>query len=157
VATAGPPAVGRHAAADQHPGPVGGAAARQLSNQACLADASLAPHQDDGRFAIYGPPSDRVEGLELLDTADESQARHAAAHLAGIILCDRSEGSAGRRGRRPKDGEPASAEVGTVPDSGPTPRRHSEPVSNDQSSTRSPEKLAETQEGKDTCTTSMPS
>jgi hypothetical protein len=83
VATAGPPAVGRHAAGDQQPGPVGGAAARQLSTQACLADASLAPHQDDGRFAICGPPSDRVEGLEFLDTADESQARHAAAISPG--------------------------------------------------------------------------
>src|SRR5215218_9985729 len=121
VATARPPAVGRHAAGDQHPGPVGGAAARQLSTQAGLADASLAPQPDDGRFAICGRPRTTSR---LLDTADETQARHAAAHLAGIILCDWSQGSPGRRGRRPKDGEPASAEIGNVPDSGRPPPGH---------------------------------
>jgi hypothetical protein len=50
-----------HAAARQHPGPVGGAAAGQLGDQAGLADAGLAPHQDDGRFAIRGPPPGRLQ------------------------------------------------------------------------------------------------
>jgi hypothetical protein len=102
----------RHTAPGQHPGPIRGAC-DQLGDQAGLADTGLAPHQDDGRFAICGPPSGRLEGLELREAADEGGARHAAAHLAGIIARDRPEGNGGRtrpatraavRGRRPKMG-----------------------------------------------------
>jgi hypothetical protein len=50
------------------------------------------PHKDDGRVAACGPLSGRLEGLELLDAADEGRARHAAAHLAEIIPRDRPEG-----------------------------------------------------------------
>ena len=88
----------RHTAPGQHPGPVGGAAARQLGDQAGLADAGLAPHQDDGRVSICGPPPGRLQELQLLDAADEGGARHAAAHLAGIIPRDRPEGNGGRTG-----------------------------------------------------------
>jgi hypothetical protein len=86
----------RHTAPDQHPGPVDGAAAGQLGDQARLADTGFAPHQDDGRVSICGPPPGCLEGLELLDAADKGRARHAAAHLAGIIPRDRPD-----RERRP--------------------------------------------------------
>ena len=127
----------RHTAAGQHPRPVGGAAGGQFGDQAGLADAGLAPHQDDGRVPICGPPPGRLEELELLDAADEGRARHAAAHLAGIIPRDRPERNGGRKEPATKDGEPASVGVWQVPDSGDTPQRHSELASDDQSSTRS--------------------
>ena len=69
------------------------ATGRQFSKQAGLADAGLAPHQDDGRLAICGPLPGRLEGLQFLDAADEGRARYAAAHLAGIIPRDRPEGN----------------------------------------------------------------
>ena len=96
----------RHTAASQHPRPVIGAAARQLGDQARLADTGLAPHQDDGRVSICGPPPGRLQELQLLDAADEDRARHAAAHLAGIIPRDRPEGNGGRMESATKDGEP---------------------------------------------------
>jgi hypothetical protein len=46
--------------------------------------------------------------VELLDTADEGRARHAAAHLAVIIARDRPEGNDGSKEPAPRDGEPAS-------------------------------------------------
>jgi hypothetical protein len=126
----------RYTAAHKHPGPIGGAAAGQLGDQAGLADAGLAPHQDDGRFPICGPSPGRLEGLELLDTANEGWARHAAAHLAGIIPRDRPEGNGGRKGSATKDGEQASAGVWQVPDSGQAPQRHPELASDHRRSTR---------------------
>src|SRR5512132_2517449 len=48
---------------------------RQLGDQAGLADAGLAPHQDDGRFPICGPHPGRLQEPQLLDTADEGRAR----------------------------------------------------------------------------------
>src|SRR5829696_4738937 len=66
------------------------------------------PDQDDGRFGICGPPPGGLEGLELLDAADEGGARHAAAHLAGIIARDRPEGNGGRKEPPANDGEPVA-------------------------------------------------
>ena len=60
----------------------------------------------------------RVEELQLLDAANQGGARHAVAHLAGIIARDRPEGNGGRKEPAPRDGEPASAGVGQVPNSG---------------------------------------
>ena len=88
----------RHTATGQHPGPLGGTAGRQLGDKSRLADAGFAPHQDDGRVSIRGPPCGRLEGLEFRDTADEGGARHAAAHLAGIIPRDRPEENGGPTG-----------------------------------------------------------
>jgi hypothetical protein len=88
----------RHAAARQHPGPVGGATADQLGDQACLANPGLAPHQDDGRLGGCRPPPGRLKDLELLDAAHKGRAGHAAAHLAGIIPHARPEGNGGRVG-----------------------------------------------------------
>jgi hypothetical protein len=81
----------RHAPSGQHPGPIRGAAGGQLGDQAGLAHPGLAPHQDDDRLAICGPPPGRLENLEFLDTANEGRARHAAAHLAAIIDRDPPE------------------------------------------------------------------
>ena len=80
-----------HAATVQHPNPVGGTTGSQLSKQAGLAHPGLAPHQDDDRLAICGPPPGRLENLELLNTANEGRARYAAAHLAAIIDRDPPE------------------------------------------------------------------
>jgi hypothetical protein len=88
----------RHTAASQHPHPLGGAAARQLGDQTRLADTGFAPHQDDGRVGICGPPPGRLQELQLLHAADEDRARHATAHLAGIIPRDRPERNGGRMG-----------------------------------------------------------
>jgi hypothetical protein len=108
----------RHAAAGEHPGSVGGTADLQLSDQACFADAGFAPHEDDGRFGGCGPPPGRIEGLELLDPADEGGARHTAAHLAGIIPRQRREGNGGAKGWATRDGEHAGADLWQMPDSG---------------------------------------
>jgi hypothetical protein len=69
------------------------------------------PHQDDDRLGICGPPPGHLEGLQLLDPADEGRARHAATHLAGIIPRDRPQGNGGRKEAATKDGAPASANV----------------------------------------------
>jgi hypothetical protein len=63
---------------------------------------------------------------KLLDAADEGRARHAAAHLAGIIPRDRPERNGARKEPATKDGEPVSIRVWQVPDSGDTLRRHPE-------------------------------
>ena len=125
------------AAADQHPRPIRGATARQLRKQAGLADAGLAPYQDDGRIPICGPHPGRLQELQLLDTADQGRALHAVAHLAGIIPRDRPERNGGRKEPATKDGEAGDVGLWKVPDSGDTPQRHSELASDDQSSTRS--------------------
>jgi len=64
------------------------------------------PHQDHGRLTICSPPPGRLEGLQLVDPADEGRARHAAAHLAGIIPRDRLKGNSARK-------EPATQRWGT--------------------------------------------
>jgi hypothetical protein len=107
-----------HAAAHEHPHPVGGAAAGALRDQARLADTGLAPHQDDGRISVCDPLPGRLEDLQLLDAADEGRARHAAAHLAGIIPRDRPEGNGARKESAARDGELLSVSVWQVPDSG---------------------------------------
>jgi hypothetical protein len=73
------------AAARQNPNPTRAAAGDQLGDQACLTDAGLAPHKNDSRLAVCGPHLCRFEKRELLDAAHKGWARHAAAHLAGII------------------------------------------------------------------------
>ena len=50
-----------------------------------------------------------LAGHELLDAADEGRARHAAAHLAGIIPRDRPQGTAAVRRQRPKMGSRAAS------------------------------------------------
>jgi polyisoprenoid-binding protein YceI len=71
------------------------------------------------------------ERLQPLDTADQGRAHYAAAHLAGIITCDRPQGKRGRKEPATKDGESASALVWQVADSeGPT-QRHSELADDD--------------------------
>jgi hypothetical protein len=52
-----------------------------------------------------------LAGHELLDAPDEGRARHAAAHLAGIIPRDRPQGNGGRKEAATKDGEPGSVNV----------------------------------------------
>jgi hypothetical protein len=131
-----PIAAHRDAAAIQHPGPVGGTAGGQLGNQAGLADTGLAPHQDDGRLTICGPHPGRLQDLELLDTANQGRALHAAAHLAAIIPRDRPERNGGRKEPAPKDGERMSVRVRQVPDSGGMPQDHPESASNDQEAER---------------------
>jgi hypothetical protein len=42
---------------------MGGAPSGEFGNQAGLADAGLAPHKDDGRLAICGPPPRRLQKL----------------------------------------------------------------------------------------------
>ena len=129
----------RHTAPDQHSRPLGSAAGRQLGDQAGLANTGLAPHQDDSRVSICGPPPGRLQELQLLDPADEGRAAHAAAHLAGIIARDRPEGNGGRTssatrcrmGSPTKDGEPPLACVWHMPDSGRTVRRDPEPAGDD--------------------------
>jgi hypothetical protein len=94
----------RHAAAAKHPGGGGGATSGQLGDQARLADAGFAPQQDDGRFAGCGPHPGRLEDIQLLDAADECRARHAAAHLAGIIAPALPQGNGASRRATPKIG-----------------------------------------------------
>jgi hypothetical protein len=88
--------------------------AEQFGDQAGLADAGLAPHQDDGRFPICGPPSSRLESLKLLDAADKGRAVHTAAHLAGIIPRDRPERNGGRRSRPRIRNQPTPAYGGST-------------------------------------------
>ena len=121
----------RDATPGQHPGPIGGATGGQLGHQAGLADAGLAPHQDDGRISVCGPHPGRLQELQLLDPADQGRALHAVAHLAGIIPRDRPERNGGRKEPAAIDGESVSVRVGQVPDSGDAPRRHSELASDD--------------------------
>jgi hypothetical protein len=102
----------------QYSHPLDGATGRELHNQAGLADTGLAPHQDDGRFAICGPHPCRLEGLQLLDPANQGRARHAAAHLAAIIPRDPPERNGARKEPATKHWEQASAHVRQVPDSG---------------------------------------
>jgi hypothetical protein len=113
---------GRHrrpgTAPRQHPHPNRGAAAGQLGDQAGLAHPGLAPHQDDGRVSICGPPPGRLQELQLLDAANQGRARHTAAHLAGIIPRDRPEGNGSRTGPATKDRERLGADVWHLPDSG---------------------------------------
>ena len=137
-------------------GPIAGAAARQLGNQARLADTGLAPHKDDGRFSICGPHPGRLQELELLDAADEGRAHDTAARLAGIIACDRPKRNGGGKEPATKHGGTGEAGVWQVPDSTHPPRRHPELASDDGRSTRSLEQASGAQEGKKPCITSMP-
>ena len=52
----------RHTTPGQHRVPVRGAS-DQLGDQAGLADAGLAPHQDDSRVSICGPPPGRLQSF----------------------------------------------------------------------------------------------
>jgi hypothetical protein len=92
-------AADRHAAAAKHADVVIGAAAFQLGDQARLTHPSLAPQQDHGRFGVGGPHPGGLKGSQFLDAADEGGARHAAAHLGGIITSARPEESGAGSGR----------------------------------------------------------
>ena len=72
------------AVADQHARAAGARARRELRQQARLADAGLAAHQDGGRRACARRRERRVERLQLLGAPDEDRTRDAAHHLSII-------------------------------------------------------------------------
>ena len=67
----------------------------------------MSGHGRHGSLLVEAEPvghRGRLEGLELLDAADEGRARHAAAHLAEIIPCVRPKRNGGRKEAATKDG-----------------------------------------------------
>jgi hypothetical protein len=115
----GQAAVGdRHAAADQDPIAVPDPPGGELGDQACLADAGLAPHQEDRRRAAVRLLQRLVERCQLARPTDEGGAGHLPAHLAGIIAPVPLDGNRVSTGSGPKERELRATRIGRSPDSG---------------------------------------
>jgi hypothetical protein len=119
----------RHTAPDQHPGPLGGTAGRQFGDKAGLADTGLAPHQDDSRVSICGPPPGRIQEFQLLDAADEVGLATRPPISPGLSLVTGQRETAAVRGRRPKMGSSRGVQLWHMPDSGSTWQHHPEAAS----------------------------